>query len=1081
MELIKILKRLHNKYRTNQIIFSFSLVFSAFLFLILLVIGFFFSRLLLLLLLPFIAVVIYKSGFFDTLITLSQKIEKYFPEIKGKLVPVVELCQRFKLNTKQTKEGYSNELIDAAITQTTGKIQRLHLDKIVNYQKTIYSVITCFILLASLISVRIFFKENFRLGWYWVFNPQKMPLKLDISPGDIYVNKDSIVRISYNIDIPVKTLRVMFIANQKKFINRNYSSTIDIKADKEISYFVSVQSNLGFTIKKSPDYHIRLNQPIEISDLVFTYQYPTYTKFYSTQSRGSDIKAIKGTKVEYKGTATMPLSFAFRVSGTGKTETLAIHNNELQGNFVISKEDSFTIYLTGQNHRQGKSQTYYVMPSIDEIPFVKMFMPGRDIDIPVNMQALIGMYGLDDFGVTRFDLCYIKPTTSETMRMILRSGLSKTEDTLFYLWNLTKLNILPGEAIGYYGVVYDNDIISGYKNAQSETYTIRFPTLTEIYDQTTQENRATMEKLGPITETQEQLSKELQKITEHIQQYRSMDWEEKSKLNQLLAKQEEIMSDISALQEQINNTLTDLHSGLMLDKETVERLREIGQLLSEILPEEMKQRLEQLQQALSEKNPELSKALENFKMSVEEMKEALKRALELLKNIQKQEELVNLARKAEEIYKQQSQLNARMNEEKLDKLVNPQEQIGNEIQDLQNEINKVSKNFDDSITKAQLAEIVKELNEMQLPEQVGNVSKNLSQGKRADSKKSANELLQDLHRLKDQLKELADKFKQSQNQELTENLLRVASDLNQISQEQEIIKTHDDKQHLSDLVIRQKRLSEATTVVAESLSALSERSLLVSPNWTKEIVKSKSTMDSTSQLLEDAVYKIAIIQQAQQLQEQAIFKLDVVTLQILLLVLQGQKSGGMPSGMESLLQALCQLTADQMTLGQQMGGMIPMPIPGGLSPDQMSQLARLMSLQSQLRTQLEQLMKEIQSGQYGEVPGMTGSMQGALEEMKQIEKDLAEQIVNRQTIERQEQVINRLLDAQRSIRQKEYSEKREREIGKDYPDRPRIMLDKNLGETKKLLREELLRALREGYPKEYEDMIKHYFESIIQE
>jgi hypothetical protein len=42
-------------------------------------------------------------------------------------------------------------------------------------------------------------------------------------------------------------------------------------------------------------------------------------------------------------------------------------------------------------------------------------------------------------------------------------------------------------------------------------------------------------------------------------------------------------------------------------------------------------------------------------------------------------------------------------------------------------------------------------------------------------------------------------------------------------------------------------------------------------------------------------------------------------------------------------------------------------------------------------------------------------------------------------------------------------------------------LDKNLGETKKLLREELLRALREGYPKEYEDMIKNYFESIIQE
>jgi hypothetical protein len=147
----------------------------------------------------------------------------------------------------------------------------------------------------------------------------------------------------------------------------------------------------------------------------------------------------------------------------------------------------------------------------------------------------------------------------------------------------------------------------------------------------------------------------------------------------------------------------------------------------------------------------------------------------------------------------------------------------------------------------------------------------------------------------------------------------------------------------------------------------------------------------------------------------------------------------------------------------------------------MSELGRLMSQQGQLREALQKLLQEISSGKYGEMPGMTGSMQGALEDMKQIEKNISEQMVNRQTIERQEQAINHLLDAQRSIRQKEFTEKRESEVGKDYQIRPNIILDKNLGETKKLLREELLRALREGYPKEYEDMIKNYFESIIQE
>jgi len=311
--------------------------------------------------------------------------------------------------------------------------------------------------------------------------------------------------------------------------------------------------------------------------------------------------------------------------------------------------------------------------------------------------------------------------------------------------------------------------------------------------------------------------------------------------------------------------------------------------------------------------------------------------------------------------------------------------------------------------------------------------------------------------------------------------LKIAKELNDISQEQEKIKPINNSTDLKELVLRQARISEAATLIAESVAVLSNKSLMVSPEWTKDIIKSVSLMDSASQVLEDAVHNNADVHIAQQLQEQAIVQIDIVTLRILLLTYQNQKSGGMAGGMESLLQALSQMTADQMMLGQQMGGMIPLPMPGGLSAAQMNELGRLMSQQGQLREALQKLLQEIGSGKYGEMPGMTGSMQGALEDMKQIEKDISEQLVNRQTIERQEQTINHLLDAQRSIRQKEFTEKRESEVGKDYQIRPNIILDKNLGETKKLLREELLRALREGYPKEYEDMIKNYFESIIQE
>lgn len=1080
MELLYILKRFQRKYRLHQILFALLVFLSVLFFLLVLIIGFFINRLILIAILPLVAYISYKSEFFISIRSVSKKIEGYFPEIKQKLVPAVELFEKFKLqNKQQTLEGYSNELIDAAILQATNKLKNQNLEKIINYRKTRLSFFTFVGLLIIFLIVPIFSKNHFDLAWYIAFNPSKAPLKLSVVPGDIFVNKDSIVELSYAVQTPLRTLRTTLSAKGMKFTNHGLSYSTNVTADKEFNYSVAVKSNLGVPIMNSPNYHVRLNKPIEITELAFTYHYPTYTNLKPTQTRSYDIRAITGTKVEFNGIASMPLISAVRARES-VSDTLLVKDNEFKGSFTITKQDSFEFVLSAENHRQGKSNRYYVTPNQDETPFVKMLLPGRDIDVPVNMQILVGMYGIDDFGLTRFDLSYTKPMTGETVSMRLKTVFNKAEDTLFYLWDLNKLNILPGEEVDYYGVVYDNDAVAGYKTARTETYSIRFPTLAEIYDQSTETNQSTMNRLEPIAETQNQLSKELDKISEHMREYREMNWEEKSKVNELLSKQEKLMSDITSLQQEVNNTMSDLYSGLMLDKETLEQLQKITDILNEILPEAMKQNLEKLRQELDKQNPDIAKSLENFKLSSEEMKEALKRALELLKNIQKEEQLMNLARKAEEIFKQQSQLNSRMEGEKLDKLVSPQEQIGNEIKELQNEIKETQENFDDSLLQAELAKIMQELEEMQLGNQVGNVSKNLGENNRSVSKKSGTDLLKDLEQLKDQLKALADMFKQSQNEMLTEKMLQVANDLNSISMEQEKIKPNEKRENLSEFVLRQKRLSEAATVVAETLARWSEQSLYVSPKWTQEIAKSVTSMERAAQALEDAVHSNTDVRFAQNLQEDAMYSLDIVTLQILRLAFMAQKSDGMKGGLQSLLQALSQMTADQMSLGQGMSG-IPIPMPGGLTSEQMSQLGRLMSMQSQLRSQLEQLMQEVNSGKYGEMPGMTGSMQGALEEMKQIEKDLSELNVTRETIERQERTIDRLLDAQRSIRQKEYSEKREREIGKDYPERPRIILDKDLGETKKQLREELLRAMREGYPKEYEQMIKSYFESLIQE
>ena len=89
--------------------------------------------------------------------------------------------------------------------------------------------------------------------------------------------------------------------------------------------------------------------------------------------------------------------------------------------------------------------------------------------------------------------------------------------------------------------------------------------------------------------------------------------------------------------------------------------------------------------------------------------------------------------------------------------------------------------------------------------------------------------------------------------------------------------------------------------------------------------------------------------------------------------------------------------------------------------------------------------------------------------------------MDRKVIERQERILSRLLDAQKSIREKEYSKKRiaEREkqiVGKSPPNLKQTILN-----NEDYLRKELMDALDEGYSAEYKEYIKKYFEKLYRQ
>jgi len=217
-------------------------------------------------------------------------------------------------------------------------------------------------------------------------------------------------------------------------------------------------------------------------------------------------------------------------------------------------------------------------------------------------------------------------------------------------------------------------------------------------------------------------------------------------------------------------------------------------------------------------------------------------------------------------------------------------------------------------------------------------------------------------------------------------------------------------------------------------------------------------------------------QRSQKSQIQAMAGLNSVVEQLLLSldqVSQCQSSGG--GCMNSLMKKLSQMASQQQSLNNQcMPFSMPMPRP---SNSQKSAMQRLAAQQGQLSQEMEGLMEEAQqSGNLGSM----GRIQQLAEEMEKIARDLNKFNYTRETKNRQERILSRLLDMQKSVHRRDYTNKRKaRTIDDILRQGPGDLQYDRLNDEN--LAEDIKRALAEKYPRRYESLIKDYFKSLAGE
>jgi hypothetical protein len=259
--------------------------------------------------------------------------------------------------------------------------------------------------------------------------------------------------------------------------------------------------------------------------------------------------------------------------------------------------------------------------------------------------------------------------------------------------------------------------------------------------------------------------------------------------------------------------------------------------------------------------------------------------------------------------------------------------------------------------------------------------------------------------------------------------------------------------------------------VSEDLDSLSHQTLYVGADVLKYMALSVASMDQAVVRLDERKKEIA-----QDEQTESVYDLNV-TARMLMQAMKNAEKSCSGSGMKQMFEKMssmcskqCGINQETMKVGQCGGqGM-------ELTMSQQAALQRLAAEQEAVRKSLSELEGEF--GNRSEILGRLGELG---KEMKKVVEDFEGLRIDQTTIDRQKKILSRLLDAEKSLRERDYSRQRQAEAGEDVVRRSPEQLSPEASRKEGTAKDDLTRFMQEAYPKEYEQMIKDYFKALSEE
>jgi hypothetical protein len=792
--------------------------------------------------------------------------------------------------------------------------------------------------------------------------------------------------------------------------------------------------------RSSETIHVDVLLPAFLADLALTARYPAYLGLPSEPlaADGDAVLLPVGTRVELAARATTELgSGQWRAeAGRGGQEgagaasvRLTISGDVVHGTLAIGRSAEWTLHVTTADGAplEGEPPVLNVIAVPDSAPVVTVPVPGADTVAPLDLKQPLVVDARDDYRITGVDLVSWRVSrlgqrgdTQVAAIPVPEGGAERT--VLHASLDLEQRGLLPGDTLFYQVRARDN--APGPNVGRSPVFRLRLASMAELRAATRAAARDASGAADSLAQAQRDLVRQLEELATERQRSEAgaragdearrgdqLPFSSVEQAQELLSDQERLAERARRLRDEVQQLADQAWQAGITDPEFQRQLRDLENLLERAMTDELAQRLQELREAMDRLDaPAARDALERLAQAAEQLRQELERSRELFERAAVEGEMSTLAQDAEELSRQQQRWNEAAGREGVDSMMAAAEQqLSKQTQELADALRQLQAAIDSS----QLTGDVRQSGEQarQASGQMGQASQSAQQGNQQGAQQAGHEASQSLDPVAEQIRQERGRLQEAWRQEVAGAINRAMVEASDLAQAQEGVQQRLQRgESGADVRGEQAAVREGVDRVLQRLQEASGKNALVSPQLGAQLGAAKVRM---GEALEQLQRSSPNTRDASASAGQALDALNAIVYA--LLDAQGEVQGAQSgSGLQEAMEQMAQMAQQQGGLNAETGGLLPMMSQGG--EQLLSELRALAERQRALADQLEGINAQ------GDV---TGADQLA-QEAGEIARDLDQGRLDRETVERQEQLFRRLLDAGRTLRSDEEDEREDR-------------------------------------------------------